>query len=181
MATASAPPHGSLARTEIHEVLRNTRRRGVIESLCEHDGPVSVRELSETVATAETGETPAPRNVRQSVYVSLQQTHLPKLDSLGVVAYDNDDKMVAVDDGIDDVTVYMEVVPRNELSWAEYYLGIGVLGLSLVGAHALGVPTVSAVSPHVWGLALFALLVVSAIYQLVTQSPSLRERLAPRW
>jgi predicted transcriptional regulator len=178
MSTATAAPDDSLERTDIHDILRNNRRRRVIESLREHDEPLSVRDLSELLATAETGEDPAPRNVRQSVYVSLHQTHLPKLEELGVVDYDGDTKVVTLADAIDDVTVYMEVVPENDLSWAEYYLGLGVLGLLLVAAHSLGVPTVSAVDVRLWTTGVLLALVVSAAYQFSAQSPSLTDRLS---
>ncbi|SFL25431.1 hypothetical protein SAMN04487950_3065 [Halogranum rubrum] len=178
MSTLTAAPDDSLERTEIHDILRNDRRRRVLKSLREHGEPLSVRELSERLATAETGEDPAPRNVRQSVYVSLHQTHLPKLEELGVIDYDTETKEVALAEAIDDVTVYMEVVPRNDLSWAEYYLGLGVLGLLLVVAHSVGVPTVSAIDVRIWAVAILATLVVSAVYQLMTQSPSLSERLS---
>lgn len=178
MSTLTAAPDDSLERTEIHDILRNDRRRRVIKSLREHDKPLSVRSLSETLATAETGEDPAPRNVRQSVYVSLHQTHLPKLEELGVIDYDTETKEVTLAEAIDDVTVYMEVVPGNDLSWAEYYLGLGVLGLLLVVAHSLDVPTVSAVDVRLWAIGILATLVVSAVYQLTTQSPSLSDRLS---
>lgn len=178
MSTLTAASDDSLERTEIHDILRNDRRRRVLKSLREHDGPLSVRELSERLATAETGEDPAPRNVRQSVYVSLHQTHLPKLEELGVIDYDTETKEVALAEAIDDVTVYMEVVPRNDLSWAEYYLGLGILGLLLVVAHSMGVPTVSAIDVRLWAVAVLVTLVVSAVYQLMTQSPSLSERLS---
>jgi hypothetical protein len=180
MSTATAPPNDSLDRAEIHDILRNDRRRRVIESLREYDEPLSVRELSERLATAETGEEPAPRNIRQSVYVSLHQTHLPKLQDLDVVDYHDETKMVSLDEAIDDVTVYMEVVPEHDLSWAEYYLGFGVLGLLLVAAHALAIPTVSAIDIHLWTTAILVALVGSAAYQLVTQSPSLSERFSTR-
>ncbi|SEO54144.1 hypothetical protein SAMN04487948_103146 [Halogranum amylolyticum] len=177
MSTVTTRPD-SLERTEIHDILRNDRRRRVIESLCEQDEPLSVRELSETIATAETGERPAPRNVRQSVYVSLHQTHLPKLEELDVVGYDDETKEITLAAAVDDVTVYMEVVPENDISWAEFYLGLGVLGLLLVAAHSLGVPTVSAVDAAVWTTAVLVAFVVSATYHLATQSPAFTERLS---
>lgn len=178
MSTVTTPPDSSLERTDIHDILRNDRRRCVIESLREGGEPLSVRELSEIVATAETGERPAPRNVRQSVYVSLHQTHIPKLAELEVVDYHDDTKEVTLSGAIDDVTVYMEVVPRDDLSWAEYYLGLGILGLLLVAAHSLGVPPVSAVDVRLWTTAVLLALVVSAAYQLSTQSPTFSERLS---
>jgi hypothetical protein len=75
---------------DIHDVLRNERRRHTLELLRDNGETSSVRDLSEEVAALETGESPPPRNIRQSVYVSLHQTHLPKLDDLGIAVYDAD-------------------------------------------------------------------------------------------
>lgn len=137
---------------------------------------MSLRDLSEVIAAEETGEDPAPRNVRQSVYVSLHQTHLPKLDDHDVVDYDTDSKVVTLADGIDDVRVYMEVVPRDDISWAEYYLGLGVLGLSLLVAHTVGVPAVSAVDVRIWLGGVLLIFAASATYQIVRQQPPLAEQ-----
>jgi len=93
-----------------------------------------VRELSERVASAESGTSPAPRNVRESVYNSLHQTHLPRLDELGVVEYDDDRKIVTARDGARHISLYMEVETPIGLSWAEYYRSLGVVGLFVVVA-----------------------------------------------
>ena len=79
---ADATAESQLAPVEIHDVLSNERRQKVLELLRDngHDGSMTARELSERIAEHETGESPPPRNIRQSAYVSLHQTHLPKLD-----------------------------------------------------------------------------------------------------
>ena len=69
-----------LEAVEIHDVLSNERRQMVLDRLRESGGTMSARDLSEYIAERETGESPPPRNIRQSAYVSLHQTHLPKLD-----------------------------------------------------------------------------------------------------
>lgn len=166
-----------LGETEIHDVLRNDRRRLVIERLRDESGEESVADLAELIASIESGESPPPRNVRQSVYVSLHQTHLPKLDELGIATYDDDEKRVAVAKGADEVAVYMEVVPKYGLSWAEYYLGVGVLGLLSVLGHVVGVPTLSALDSTFVAAAFLALVVLSAAYQLLDQRSSLFHRL----
>jgi hypothetical protein len=168
---------GALEEAEIHDVLRNSRRRRVIERLRGGSGEESVADLAELIATAESEESPPPRNVRQSVYVSLHQTHLPKLDELGIVAYDSDEKRVAVADGANEVAVYMEVVPKYGISWAEYYLGVGLFGLLSVVGHAVGVPVLSAQNPALVAGGVFAVVVASAAYQLLDQRSSLVHRL----
>jgi hypothetical protein len=152
-----------LSESSIHEVLSNDRRRMVIRLLQENDA-LTLKELSERIAESETGESPAPRNIRQSAYVSLQQTHIPKLTSLGVVDYDERDKTVELNRR-SKVTVYMEVVPEGEIAWSEYYAGVSLLGLTTMAAVAAGVPAFESVG----GLALatvgFAIVFVSAVCQ----------------
>ncbi|MFC7177649.1 DUF7344 domain-containing protein [Halosegnis marinus] len=168
MATQSSD--SELAATEIHDVLRNDRRRLALKCLQDAEaGGLTVRELSERVATMETGEEPAPRDKRQSVYVSLHQTHLPKLDRLGIVGYDDADKTVALAERAPEVTVYMEVVPRYGLSWAEYYLGVGLLGALATVAVLIGVPGISRLGLVAVAGGFFALVTGSAAYQIATQ------------
>ncbi|WP_228546099.1 DUF7344 domain-containing protein [Halegenticoccus tardaugens] len=171
---------GALESTEIHDVLRNARRRRVLERLNESGGSETVRELSEHVAGIEAGETPPPRNVRQSVYVSLHQTHLPKLDDLGIVSYDSDAKEVALAQHADEVTVYLEVVPKYGISWGEYYLGLGLLGLLVLLAESFGVPVIGGIDPTVLSGGFFSLIIVSSAYHITTQQCSLFHRLRGR-
>lgn len=48
-------------------------------------GTLTARELSERIIAEETGESPPPRNIRQSAYVELHETQLLKLDDLEIV------------------------------------------------------------------------------------------------
>ena len=161
---------GELEAAEIHDVLRNDRRRLALRCLRDDDSNgLSVSQLSECVATLETGEDPAPRDKRQSVYVSLGQTHLPKLDRLGIVTYDSDRQFVALADRAEEVAVYMEVVPEYGLSWGEYYFGLGLLaGLTTVAA-LVGVPGLSRLDIAAVALGFFAFLTGSAAYQVYSQ------------
>ncbi|MFB6269043.1 MAG: hypothetical protein ABEH83_03810 [Halobacterium sp.] len=173
----SAKHSDGLPETDIHDVLRNDRRRMVIELLGEADGPVTARDLSETIAVRESGDDPPPRNVRQSVYISLQQTHLPKLEELGIVEYDENSKEVRPAENASEVGVYMEVVPKYGLSYSEFCGGLGVLGVLLIVAAETGVPVVSAVGATAWAVAVLAVLVASAVYQTYSQRSSLVHRL----
>ena len=80
----------ALPESTIYEILSNGRRRETIQHLTERSSveTIGLHELSEAVATAESGVSPPPRALRESVYGSLHQTHLPKLEELGVVTYD---------------------------------------------------------------------------------------------
>jgi len=169
---------GDLEAVEIHDVLSNERRQMVIDRLRESEGTLSARDLSEFIAERETGESPPPRNIRQSAYVSLHQTHLPKLDELGIVEYDESEKTVTLDEAASrEVGVYMETVPKYGISWSEYYFGVSVLGLLLLAAARLEVPVVSAAPPATLIGAILALIAVSAAYQTVQQGSSILHRI----
>ncbi|WP_336135619.1 DUF7344 domain-containing protein [Natronomonas amylolytica] len=164
-----AETNGALGEGEIHDVLRNDRRRLAIKALRDRDGRASVRDLSEEVAARETGEDPPPRNKRQSVYVSLHQTHLPKLDELGILDYDGEDKTVTLADRIEEVEVYMEVVPQYGLSWGEVYFSLGLLGLLTTVAALVGVPGISTLSLGYLVLAYFTLQIAASAYHVYSQ------------
>lgn len=157
-----------LEEGEIHDILRNDRRRAVIAALDANDGEATIRDLSEQIATIESGEDPPPRNLRQSVYVSLHQTHLPKLDSLGVVSYDTETKTVTLHEEASDVKAYMGGAPAATTSWAWMYLGLGLLGLVMSGL-TLGNLDPFGDGATVISAILFLVLVAVAAYQLRIQ------------
>ncbi|MFB6173325.1 MAG: hypothetical protein ABEI39_01650 [Halobacteriales archaeon] len=165
-----------LDSVEIHEVLSNERRQLALRALREAGGPLSARELSERIAEVETGESPPPRNIRQSAYVSLHQTHLPKLDEMGIVEYDESAKTVSLEDRASEVSVYMETVPRYGISWSEYYVGVSLLGVLLIVAARIGVPAIGALDAAVWAGLVFLVIAASAVYQTVQQGSSLVHR-----
>ncbi|PGF17881.1 hypothetical protein CP556_18405 [Natrinema sp. CBA1119] len=158
---------------EIHQVLSSARRREALEQLRGAGGSITVRELSERVASAESGTSPAPRNVRESVYNSLHQTHLPRLDELGIVEYDDDRKIVTARDGARHISLYMEVETPIGLSWAEYYRSLGVVGLFVVVTSLGELPGVAIVDPLLWGVAFLVLFGLSTGYQLWQKRGSL--------
>ena len=167
----------TLEPTEIHDVLRNDRRRLVIERLRETGEQEAVRDLAEHIASIESGEVPAPRNVRQSVYVSLHQTHLPKLDGLGIISYDSDGKEVALASNVDEVAVYLEIVPKYGLSWGEYYLGVSLFGLLALTGEAMGLPGLTALGPTYLGAGILLVIMSSATFQVINQRSTLLHRL----
>ncbi|MFD1645256.1 DUF7344 domain-containing protein [Haloarchaeobius litoreus] len=159
--------------SDVFAILSSPRRRHTLEYLRRHDESVALRDLAEAIATVESGESPAPRGVRHAVYVSLHQTHLPMLDGAGVLAYDADRKLVELLDSARDVERYMTMTTAFGVSWAEYYRGLGVVGLFLVVAALANVPVLSVVPPLAWASAFLATFAVSSAYQLWGQRPGL--------
>ena len=155
-----------LTECDIHDVLRNERRTHLLEILHQKRETLPLREISEQIAALETGEIPPPRNIRESVYNSLHQTHLPKLDKMNIVAYERDRKLVTLARGSDQISLYMETVPEHEITWAAYYLAIGALALVVIGLSSTGIPIFAALPVIVWTCLFFGILLVSALYQL---------------
>jgi hypothetical protein len=163
---STSTPDDDINPGEIHDILRNDRRRHVIEQLRTQYSEVDLRELSERIAELESGESPPPRNLRQSVYNSLHQTHLPKLDERAVIDYDRDRKTVELLESARHVDVYMEVVTPYGITWATYYRTLAVLSLLTILAAELGVPALASIP--VLGLATVFLVGfgISVTYQL---------------
>ncbi|MFC7044116.1 hypothetical protein ACFQH6_00675 [Halobacteriaceae archaeon GCM10025711] len=138
-------------------------------------GELSAGELAERIASLETGETPPPRNARQSAYVSLHQTHLPKLDELGIVDYDSNSKVVTPL-RVQDVNIYMEVVPQFGLAWSEYSAGVALLGLLVVFAADIGTPLIAEMSPVLWAYFFLAFIALSGAYHTWAQESSVLHR-----
>ena len=160
--------YGGIPETEIHDLLRNERRRQVIKHLQDSIGKTTLRDLSEAIAEHETGESPPPKNIRNSVYNSLHQTHLPKLDQRGIVEYESDRKTIRLTDEARSVRVYMEVVTPYGITWSEYYSALGTLSLFVVLAALIEIPVVSAVDPILWVTVFLAVFGLSLGYQVWT-------------
>lgn len=156
----------TVPETEVHSILKNERRRLVIEHMRRTVGSTTLRELAEAVAEKETGESPPPANIRKSVYNSLHQTHLPKLDRCGVLDYDSDRKTISLNPEARSVDAHLERIGPCGIAWGEFYRGLGTVSLVVILATLVDAPIVSAVDPVlVTTLFLFAF-AVSAAYQM---------------
>jgi hypothetical protein len=151
---------------EVHDILRNDRRRRTLQYLKQRVEPVTLRDLSERIAEWEANESPAPRGVRQSVYNSLHQTHLPKLDEIGVIEYDTDRKMVELQERARDVDIYMDLVTRFGVTWGTYYRTLGVVSLFAVIVADTNIGMLAQVDSLVFATVFLAVFGVSAAYQL---------------
>ncbi|ELZ94246.1 hypothetical protein C440_11513 [Haloferax mucosum ATCC BAA-1512] len=151
----------TLDEADIHDVLRNERRRLTLERLRDSDGTESVGDLAEHIAEVESGESPPPKNVRQSVYISLHQTHLPKLDTLHIVAYDSAAKMVSLGATAAELDPYFADGGHRTMPFAVLSFTTCLAGVVLVLAGWMGMPVIARVDPRL--VALVTLLVVALV------------------
>ena len=157
----------ALSFDSIFFTLSNSRRRSVIYCLKREDGPLDVSRLT-TLITAMENDTP-PENVtyrqRKRVYTSLHQSHLPKMDDLGIIEFDQRAGTVEPDNGLDEIDVYLEIVPGSEISWSEFYLGLGVLSIAVCLLALVNVYPFGVVPDLAYGIGVaVALVIVSATH-----------------
>lgn len=154
-----------LTKGTIFDILSNDRRRHVLHHLRQQERPVEMRELSRKVAAWE-NEVSAEQisfDQRKRVYTALQQAHLPKMDDADIVDYDSRQGVVELSRNAEDLDVYLDVVPRKEIPWSEYYLGLGVISCVLIAATWLGAPPFGTLSGLFWAFVIAAAVTASGV------------------
>lgn len=151
----------ALDESEIFHILGNDRRREIIIQVVNRSS-VTVSELAEEIARREEDGDQSSENLYKSVYVSLQQTHLPKLAKEGVIEYDKDSNTVRPGPQLDEVSVYVD----ESKGWAGMAraapLVLSLVGLAVVGAALAQLAVVSAIAPATWGVVFLFLVAVAS-------------------
>lgn len=134
-----------LAPDDAFEVLSNRRRRYVIHHLLQHGETTELRPLSRQVAAWENHKSldRVTSEERRRVYNALQQFHLPKLQSKGVVTYESGRGTVRATSAARGLRAYLGSQPRPDCRsiWAAggALVAIAVLlAFTVVGVPALG-------------------------------------------
>ena len=159
---------GTLSEDMAFTLLSNPRRRFVISYLSHHGSPVGIHELAEQIAAWE-GETTVEeltREDRKKAYISLYQTHIPKLADAGIVTYDEDERLVALTGDAGEVTRYMADRDDDD-EWLRYYVGLGVVGGVVAAAAAVDAPGLAAVPDAYVALGLSAAVLLLAGYHVI--------------
>lgn len=121
-----------LSQDAIFDVLSSPRRRYVLYYLRRH-GATDILDLTGEVAAWEydTDVEELTSQQRKRVYVSLYQTHIPKMDSLGIVDYDQDSGMVELTNQADEIDRYLTTGTTEGPPWQLFYLGLAVASVFL--------------------------------------------------
>jgi len=127
---------GPLSIDETFEILKNNRRRLVLEYLHENEETVKLNTLADRVTATEndTDVSSITSAERKRVYVGLYQFHLPKMADMGVIDYDQDRGDVALTER--GRQLYREHDDREtpDRQWHLAYLGVAGGGLLAVAA-----------------------------------------------
>lgn len=162
-----------LTTDELYHTLQCERRRLALRHLLDREGPTDVDALATAVATAErdTSADALSDEQRQRIRLDLYQSHLPKLDDLGLVVYDQSRNLVEPTPAIDALEPYLDEgapdvddgtsTDDDARNWTEYYAGASFASMTLLGVAALG-----SLSPVVLSFRLVAALVTTAFAAL---------------
>ncbi|MEF8787208.1 MAG: hypothetical protein V5A45_14860 [Haloarculaceae archaeon] len=144
-ATTSNDKSDSLPYTEkqLYDALWNIRRRYILYYTKHVGRPVPFEELVEQITIWESfGATDVvDRNKRKSVHNSLNQTHLPKLEQIGLINNDKESNKISATDRAEQIELY----PASERhSWVFGYNILSISFIFLFGLDFLGVTSLTA-------------------------------------
>lgn len=144
MGLSQSPPASDsddeLSQTEAFDILSNDRRRHTLHYLLSREDGTDIGELAEQVAAWENSEEleQVTSDERRRVYVSLHQTHLPRMDDADLLDYENSRDTIELTERGESLRVYMEIVEGNDIPWSEFYLGLSGVAAALVAALWVG-------------------------------------------
>jgi DNA-binding transcriptional ArsR family regulator len=153
------------AEETVFQVLRNRRRRYVLHLLKQRDGVAPVGRVAEQVAAWENDkrvEAVTPTE-RKRVYISLIQNHLPTLGDANMVVFDEESSTIRLTDDAEEIDVYVELIPENDIRWPHYYLGLCAFTGSFVAAVWYGVAPLTEAPDIAWFGFVVVLFVLSSV------------------
>lgn len=159
----------------VFDLLSNPRRRFVLHYLKEHDEPVELNDLAAEIAAKE-NDVPTDEltsQQRKRAYVSLYQTHVPKLEEVGVIEYDSDTGEIALTEQADKIDRHLDT-SEDDRSWQRLYLAValaGIVGVVLTPFVGGGADLQFAVGLFVLGL-IAAIALANYVYARRTEDRS---------
>lgn len=158
-----------LGKDQIFEVLSNSRRRRLIYLLYHAGGEGDLRDLAREIASAEQ-DTPADEDQYKRLYISLYQTHVPKLEEYGIVEYNSDTKQVTLTDRVDQViSIFHE--QDKQRRWWRYYAGLAALSVGGLLVYWAAFPTNQTVSILVAFVPIALLAALVIVHFFASQRP----------
>lgn len=164
--SSSASFDTELPREEVFDVLSNERRQCVLHYLKQVDGRrVELREVVDYVTAWENNAAigDVSSDERKRVYTALRQSHLPRLEEAGIIEYEHLRGEIELTDRAEEVQMYLEYVPKHDIPWSEYYLGLAAVSAALVAVTWLGIYPFGGLSGIVLAGILAAIFLASAL------------------
>lgn len=139
----------------VFEILKNRRRRDILQYLWQHEGTANIGELAEHIAALENDidVSALSSSQRKRVYIGLYQCHLPKMDDAGIVDFDKHRGTVELRAAAAELTAYLTVDEPEPTDLPTTSLAAALVVGALVPVGVLGVGPLAAVAPIWWALA----------------------------
>lgn len=177
----SEPNREELSRNLVFDILSSPRRRYLLYYLHQAGEPVSIQELSAQIAAWE-NDIPADELTSQQqkrVYVSLYQTHIPKLEEAGIAEYNQEDGTVRLTSRVEQMDDYLADTGRRQVPWELLYLALALISATLFLGVAFEVGPVADLSLIAVGIAVtVAFGLVALAHVIYAQWPSRGRSLA---
>lgn len=157
--------------SQVFNILSSARRRYVIYYLRKRDEEVPLTELASQVAAWEYETDPDELTDQQEkrVYVSLYQTHLPKLAELGIVDYDRERGVVSLTKESRTLNTHLRRNEDQEPPWQFVYLTLAAIGVLALVAAVQDVSVFAAIDEGVLGMLVAVAFGLTAGAQLLYQ------------
>lgn len=154
-------------RDDVFDVLSNRRRRHLLHYLKAHadDGDVAeLSDISSQLAAWEQGTEPEQISYadRKNVHTALYQFHLPKMEKLGFVDYDQRVGEVELTEAARDLNIYLETVSGRGVPWGVYFPALSAAMTALGVAAWFGLGPLSGVETGVPALFVAVVFLVSS-------------------
>lgn len=157
---------GNMSREALFDALSNRRRRLVLRYLLWNAADDGV-DLSAVVSQVAAWENDVPLKEvtaaqRKRVYNALRQTHLPKLEELGMIAVEDSTGRIDADEGLAAAEGYLRYAPRRERNWNRIYWCLAGLAGALLVFRWLGVPGIVGVDALIFTSMIVGLFLLAA-------------------
>lgn len=93
--------------------------------------------------------------------MALQQSHLPKMREMDLVELGHDG--VKLTDTASDLDIYLEIVPKDDINWSQYYIGLSALSTLLVIGSWAGMYPFNVLPKIGWAGVIVVFFLVSAV------------------
>ena len=166
----SASDQDTLSQDVVFDLLSSSRRRFVLYYLRTETKSVKLTDLSDEVAAWEYG-TPIDElteQERKRAYVSLYQTHVPKLVEAGLIDHDTDSGMLQLTDRMTDVDGYLSNETDPDIRWELVYISLSIIGVVIFSIGISNVSVFSAISIEIAGWIVLLSFASTAIVHLIT-------------
>lgn len=120
----------------------------VLKYLRQGGGSVGMKELAGQIAAME-NDVPISEltsQQRKRVYVSLYQTHLPKMAEMGAIEYNKEEGIVRDTEQTDEIDRYLTTPEQSTYPWKVHYLVLGISGGVALLLSLLTIPVFGALS-----------------------------------